>query len=368
MPASDQVIVVGGGPAGLAAAIALRARNFAVLVVDGARPPIEKVCGEGLLPETLESLRAIGIDTGKLPGVPFRGVRYLARQQQAQAEFPHSAALGITRSKLHQAMLAAATDCGAEFLWQAPVTGLAAEGITVGDRALSAKWIIGADGHSSRIRKWARFETRSQSPQRFAFRQHFRAKPWTDFLEVYWSTKSQAYVTVVGEREICVVVMSRDPHFRMSDALRDFPQLAARLAGCETLDKERGAVSRNRILQQVTRDNIALVGDASGTVDAITGEGLGLAFRQALALADALASGDLSQYEAAHRRLRRKPRVMSSVLLAVGGSEFLQRRGIAALSARPALFATLVAAHAGKSSALDMAGAGLKLGWSFLTT
>jgi len=361
------VIVVGGGPAGLAAALALRARNFRVTVVDAARPPIEKVCGEGLLPETLEALRAIGVNTSKLPGIHFRGVRYIGHNKRVAAKFPGESALGIRRSELQQSLSAAAMDAGAEFLWQTHVLGLEEDGVRVAGRTLRARWIIGADGQASRMRTWAGFQDRSSSHQRFAFRRHYRVEPWTDFLEVYWSARGQAYVTIVGANEICVVVMSHDEKLRMPDLQRDFPELAQRLSSATAIDKERGAVSRNKILQSVTRGNVALVGDASGTVDAITGEGLGLAFRQVHALADAFASGDLNLYEAAHRQLRRKSQLMSGLLLAMSRSEFLQRRVIEVSAARPRLFERFLAAHAGKGSAVEVAQAGLRLGWNLLT-
>src|SRR5438552_18646904 len=89
-----EVIIAGGGPAGLAAAIALRARNLKATVVDASEPRIEKVCGEGLLPETLETLRAIGVEPETVRGAPFRGVRYVANKNQAEAQFSNGHALG----------------------------------------------------------------------------------------------------------------------------------------------------------------------------------------------------------------------------------------------------------------------------------
>jgi len=362
-----QVIVVGGGPAGLAAAVALRARNFCVTVVDAAQPPIEKVCGEGLLPETLESLRTIGVEPKNLAGVPFRGIRYIANKTHVEAKFPHGHALGIRRAELHQLLLTAATDAGAEFLWKARVDGLEEDGARVAGQLMRARWIIGADGYASQMRKWAGLDDHSRSLHRFAFRQHFRVKPWTDLLEVHWSGRAQAYVTVVGAEEICLVVMSRDSRLRMREALNDFPELASRLKGCATIDRERGAVSRNHVLRRVTRGRVALLGDASGTVDAITGEGLGLAFRQVRALGEALERGDLRGYEAAHRSLRRKPHFMAKMLLAMGGAPILQQRAMNVLATRPRIFERLLAAHAGNGSALEIAGAGLRLGWGLLT-
>jgi flavin-dependent dehydrogenase len=64
---------------------------------------------------------------------------------------------------------------------------------------------------------------------------------------------------------------------------------------------------RPRQVKSEYRERTALAGDASGSVYAITGEGLFLAFRQAEALADAIASGDLAIYQRTHRRIVRRP-------------------------------------------------------------
>ena len=69
-----------------------------------------------------------------------------------------------------------------------------------------------------------------------------------------------------------------------------------------------------------------LAGDASGSVDAITGEGLGLSFRQALALADALEAGELQGYQTAQNRLGRRPRVMARLLLLLDHFAPLRKR------------------------------------------
>jgi flavin-dependent dehydrogenase len=97
----------------------------------------------------------------------------------------------------------------------------------------------------------------------------------------------------------------------------------------------------------VTRGRIALVGDASGSVDAVTGEGLALAFRQASALAAALATGDISTYDAAHREIGRMPRLMARLLLLMDGRDGLRRRALRTLAAHPRTFSRLLAVHAG---------------------
>ena len=102
---------------------------------------------------------------------------------------------------------------------------------------------------------------------------------------------------------------------------------------------ERGGVSASRRLRAVCRGNVALVGDASGSVDAITGEGLCLLFQQAVALAGALEAGDLALYQAEHRRIGKRPRVHGGPDAVPGHPRTrLRRRTMRALASNPALF------------------------------
>ncbi len=94
-PDSTDVFVIGGGPAGLAAAIAARQRGFRVLVADGAQPPIDKACGEGFLPDGLEALESLGVHVSFAEGYPFRGVRFLTSSLSAEAKFPGGSGLAV---------------------------------------------------------------------------------------------------------------------------------------------------------------------------------------------------------------------------------------------------------------------------------
>ena len=75
MVEETDVFVIGGGPAGLAAAIAACRKGFRVTVADGAEPPIDKACGEGLLPDTATALRELGVDIRGSDGFALRGIR-----------------------------------------------------------------------------------------------------------------------------------------------------------------------------------------------------------------------------------------------------------------------------------------------------
>lgn len=332
------IFIVGGGPAGLAAAIAARLRGFNVVVADAAQPPIDKACGEGLMPDSIEALRTLGIAFDPEQSFAFRGIRFLGAGGAVAADFRRESGTAVRRTRLHQLLIDRAEAVGVRLLWRTPVTELA---------NIRARWIIGADGQNSRVRRWAGLEAASRKSFRYGFRRHYRVRPWTEFMEIYWGPGCQMYTTPVGAGEACVALITRDPHVRMDVAMPHFPELARRLAGAEIVSEERGAVTATRRLRRIYRDRTVLIGDASGSVDAITGEGMSLSFRQALALADALECGDLRRYEVAHRRLMRRPAYMAQLMLLLDRFPRARPHVLRLFEAEPVIFERLLAVHAG---------------------
>jgi len=365
-PGSVDVFVAGGGPAGLATAIAARRHGLSVLVADGAVPPIDKPCGEGLMPDGVEALRQLGVSIPDGEAFPFRGIRFLSDGRTAEATFPFGTAYGIRRTNLHRIMVEHAAECGVSMLWQAVVSGLHPEGALISGNLVRARWIVGADGSTSRIRQWAGLDDHLQMQQRFAFRRHYQVEPWTDFMALHWGRGCQLYVTPVSREEICVALISSTPKLRLEDALGQFPELAARLRQAAHASTERGAITVSRRLRRVYRNRIVLVGDASGGVDAITGEGLCLAFRQAAVLADCLTAEDLSRYQTEHRKLARRPAFMARMMLLMARQSFIRERAMRAFTSSPGLFARMLAMHVGDGSPRDYVSHSLALGWNFL--
>ncbi len=372
-PNPVDVFVIGGGPAGLATAIAARRHGLSVMLADGSIPPIDKPCGEGLMPDGVEALHQLGIMIPDDEAYPFRGIRFLSGGRKAEAAFPRGTAYGIRRTNLHRVMLDHAAACGVHMLWQAAVIGLHPEGALVAGELVRARWVVGADGASSRVRNWAKLDPNEmEAPPkknlRFAFRRHYRVVPWTSFMELHWGRHCQVYVTPVSREEVCVALISSSPklRLRLNDGLGEFPELCARLENAELASSERGAITITRRLRRVYRGRTALVGDASGGVDAITGEGLCLTFRQAALLGDCLASGELARYQKGHRRLSRRPALMARMMLFMAGHRHLRQRTMQVFQSNPRCLAGMLALHVGEGSARDHISSGIALGWELL--
>ena len=364
---TTDLLVVGGGPAGLVAALAARRKGLRVVVADPARPPINKACGEGLMPDALEALGRLGVNLSPEDGALFRGIRFLGYGSAVEARFPRGVGLGIRRTKLHEMLVAQAGTAGVELRWGTPVSGIQDGCASVGDKRIAYRYLVGADGGNSGVRRWAGLDLRSRDGVRFGFRRHYRVEPWSESVEVHWAPGCQIYVTPVGADCVCVALLVRQQDQRLDHALRLFPDVQRRLVRASAVGPERGATSAFRRLRRVVNGNVALAGDASGSVDAVTGEGLSLAFRQAVALADALACDRLEGYQQAHERIRQGPDWMASLLLLMDRSDWLGRRALRALAGRPDVFSSMLAAHVGETSPASFASALCSLGWSLLT-
>ena len=358
MTAHDaEVVVVGAGPAGLACAIAAARRGLQVEVIDGMKPPIDKACGEGLTPDSLAALAALGFDLDQTfahtESSLLRGVRFIGDASATghcattEAAFPEGPGRGIRRTVLHQLLLDRATTLGVRFHWNTVVQSIAANEVHTNHHSLRTRYIVGADGHQSRIAAWAGLERASTHSRRIGLRQHYTIAPWTDFVEVYWSRRGQAYVTPVSANEVCVAFISDSKFATPEQALTHFPALEHHLAPALPSGTPRGAITLCRQLRKVTSGNIALIGDASGSVDALTGEGLALSFRQAAALADALSANNLAAYESDHHRIQRLPRFMSRTMLLMDRSPSLRTRTFGAFERKPDLFSHLLDVHIG---------------------
>lgn len=330
------LLVVGGGPAGLATAIHGAKAGLEVAVVERRVGAIDKACGEGLMPHTLRGLHRLDVHP---EGRSINGIRYLDGDRQVEAAFTCGPGRGVRRTALHGALFDAATAAGVEFVHEdVGEVSQDATSVRVGD--LRARYLAAADGLHSPIRRSLGLEQSSQGPRRWGIRRHVEITPWSNYVEVYWAPGVEAYVTPVGDECVGVVLLTSE-RGGFDRHLEQFPTLRDRIAGHPHGRDRAAGPLRQRVSGRVA-GRVLLVGDAAGYIDALTGEGLGLAFGAAELLVEAVAADRPGDYDRRWRAMTRRYRLMTAGLLQASAHGPLRSSIVPAAQALPRVFGRLV--------------------------
>ena len=337
-----ELLVVGGGPVGLAVAIEARLAGIDVLVVEPRRGVIDKACGEGVMPGARDALDRLGVVAAS---APIAGIDYRDGRHSVQHRFADGPGQGIRRTTLHAALLARADELGVRWV-EARVVGVGHgdAGVVVTTDAgheLRAGWLVAADGlHSTVARSVGLALPEPRARRRYGQRRHYRVAPWTDLVEVHWTRAGELYVTPLADGVVGVALLARrGVHF--ADALAASGELAERLEGADAVSSLLGAGPFRQRTRARTAGRVLLAGDASGYVDALTAEGLRIGFEQAQHAVAAIRAGDAPGYERAWERTTHDFRVLTERL--VRAAESPLRGWIVPTSARfPGLYAGAV--------------------------
>ncbi|HZW90984.1 MAG TPA: FAD-dependent monooxygenase, partial [Myxococcaceae bacterium] len=328
--------------------------------------PHDKACGEGVMRPGLAVLDRLGV-LSRLPGDAsgqIHGIRYVQEDGSAlEGSLPGSGGLGIRRTALSTALLGAARSAGVDVRDRTTLRSHRrtpeAMVLDIDGGELSARVLVAADGLHSALRRAEGLEVPARGQRRFGLRQHFVAAPWTDRVEVHLSPGAEAYVTPCGPARVGVAFLWSDPQLEqrasIASLLARFPVLGRRLAGAGPDSEPRGAGPFLQRARRRVAERFALLGDASGYVDAITGEGMSVALVCAEALAACLPDairrdGDVRafrSYEATARREFRKYAWTASAVLALARRPRLRRSVVATLARRPQAFEWLLARTVG---------------------
>jgi flavin-dependent dehydrogenase len=294
----DDVLVIGGGVAGCAAAIALSRKGRGVTLIEREPTPRHKVCGEFLSGEALEDLHALGIDVASLGAVPIHSVRLAAARRAAEAPLPFPAA-SLTRKALDTALIAEAIAAGVRVERGRSVLTLS--------QTTSNAWRATLDDGSTREAATAflatgkhdlRGYTRPKDPQRWvAFKMYFRLAPAqavelarTSELMLYPGGYGGIQPVERGIANLCWVVQQRYlarvgnrwENF-LAKMQHDCPHLAMRLAGAEPLLAKPIAITHipYGFLRRTTEDGLYCIGDQAAVIPSFTGDGISIALHTA---------------------------------------------------------------------------------------
>lgn len=285
------VAIVGAGPAGSTLAALLAGRGLAVALIDRDAFPRDKLCGEFLSYDALPVAELLNIDLSASPAITH--CRVVGRTRTYEFDFPH-AARGVSRLFLDDALHRRAIAAGAAAI-TAAATHVTRAGVTTEQGEIAARVVVGAWG------RWGRFDqqlgrkfVRDRAHRNFGFKRHYRGTP-SDTIELYSFRRGYLGVSSIegGLTNICGLVHAarlaglkgRWDHF--VDEIRDEEPRLEEMYGRHEPAQE-GFLSSEPVIfrgRSAVVDGIFMIGDASGIVDPLTGNGMAMAMQSALVAA-----------------------------------------------------------------------------------
>ncbi|MBM74227.1 MAG: monooxygenase [Proteobacteria bacterium] len=340
------VLIIGGGPSGVSAAIFAALNGLKPIIWDFKEGIIDKACGEGLMPAAIKKLDQMGVELKNYH--PFLGIRYIDQKNIAEADFSQGPGKGVRRLELHEALIKRAKELGVQ--WEhrkAKKLQIFTDHVEVDE--VKAKYVIAADGLHSPIRKQLGLSLPAKNASRVGLRRHYHQKPWSSYVEVYWHPQAEAYVTPVSDQEVGVAILffkentipksqSKNQYEHM---LSLFPNLKAKLSG-EYASSLRGAGPFEQRTHAQQSGNVLLVGDAAGYLDPLTGEGIRLGLDSAEAAVQAITNNDVQSYNRSWKQITRRYWFLTAGLLKLRKIELLRKAMIPFLKSCPRIFRFII--------------------------
>jgi geranylgeranyl reductase family protein len=389
--AARDVVVVGGGPAGVASALILRQRGHDVLLLDRARFPRDKVCGESVSPGAWPILERLALADAvrRLEPQPIRGMTLVAPDATRFSGSYPDGGLGfaVRRERLDACLLDAARGRGVEVHEAARVVGIQrADGFSrlffedeAGDRrATAARLVVAADGRQGVIAESLGLRAPHPRLRRFALRCHFDGVDGlSERGEMHVVPGAYCGIAPLGQRAANVALVLDEGEMAAAGgdvaaffarALGRWPEIQERLSRARPLGPPRATGPLAVAARRVSAPGVLLVGDAAGFFDPFTGEGITLALRSAELMAPvadlALRSGrlhDLSRYDRERDAATRDKFLVNRLIQRLLAWPALASQVARRLRRRPGLADRLVGIAGDLVPARDALGAGFLL-------
>ena len=356
------VLVIGSGPAGSAAAGALARQGRDVLLVEARAHPRPKACAEYASPRIAEELQRLGLAESAWRGdaLALVGMRVIRGQDAVDIRYRDArgarTAWGLDRLTFDAALASHAVEAGARLRERSTFESLlTAEGAVVGARLrttdgpleVRCRTLIGADGARSAVARELGGERPVRAPRRLGLVAHYDGIPdLVDHGEMHvgpgWYV---GLAPLAGGRLNVGMALPLDGLSRQSArrryeaAIAGIPAVAARLSGRRRLTPIRGAAPIGHRVSRAAGRGWMLIGDAAGFIDPFTGEGIYRALRSARAAADALALGDEragERYLAERRSAFAAKDALTWLVQGMLGAPPLMGYALRRLAARPA--------------------------------
>ena len=336
--ADIELLVVGAGPAGVAAAITATREGLRPVVVDRARFPRDKTCGDGLTAGALHRLEDLGLDVRRLSS--YEGIReaVIVSPSGRRVELPLGAdgehAGVVTRVELDAALVALAREAGVDVREETAVTDLRVDAhgvdVVLGDGgSCRARWVVAADGHYSPIRRrLAPAPTRDLGTWH-AFRQYWSGvderRLWAIFEEDLLPGYAWVFPLAGGRANVGFGVLRG--HARGGKALASlWHSVLERASVRAALGPRAEPEGTHRAWPipaayddaSLAHGRVLFVGDAAAVVDPMTGEGIAQAIETGMLAARAVAGGPGPAIVAA--RYRRDVRAALGADLRIAGA------------------------------------------------